>query len=84
MKSYDFETVVLRFRDLATGIGETIDNHKNVIKNDSKRPYVWWAWWNKGGESIPQGEFMYLNSLAERNELDLFLLDSGRNKLYKA
>jgi hypothetical protein len=84
MENFEFETAVLRFRDLVTGIGETILIHTDILKNfQDEEKYVWWAWWNKGGEQIPLDEFACLNASAKKDELDLFLLDSGSNKLYK-
>ena len=43
----EFQTIILRFRDLVTETGETILAHDSIIK---EKQAVWWAWWNKGNE----------------------------------
>jgi hypothetical protein len=47
-----FSSIILRFRDLSTPAGTTtIDEHKKII---SERGYVWWGWWHKQGETVPE------------------------------
>lgn len=79
----DFSTIILRFRDLVTESGKTIEAHKSIINNNNNS-YVWWAWWKKGREKTPVGEFATLNEIAKDQKLKIFLLDSGNNKLYYA
>lgn len=77
----EFETIILRFRDIVTAEDETIDRHVEVIRTEG---YVWWAWWKKGNENAPIGEFAKLGACAKGSPVDVFLVDSGQNKLYKA
>lgn len=77
----EFQTIILRFRDLVTEAGETIIAHDNIIK---EKQAVWWAWWNKGNERIPVQEFSTLRTFAENDAIAVYLLDSGQKKLYKA
>lgn len=76
-----FETVILRFRDLVTAEGETIEKHVAMIKD---RDYVWWGWWKKGNEKVPIDEFASLSIRAISCPIDIYLIDSGRNLLYCA
>lgn len=77
----EFQTIILRFRDLVTETGETILAHNSIIK---EKQAVWWAWWNKGNENIPVQEFSTLRTYAENDGISVYLLDSGQKKLYKA
>jgi hypothetical protein len=75
------ETLILRFRDLATDPGDTIRLHKDICVQSG---YVWWGWWAKGGEKVPAQVFSELNAIAEENGLEIFLFDSDSRALYKA
>lgn len=79
--SGEFETIVLRFRDFVTEENGTIERHQAIIKQYG---YVWWGWWKKGNETTPDKEFSYLNVKAKTEPIQLFLVDSGQNLLYKA
>lgn len=74
----DVETLILRFRDLATDKGQTIARHRQII---SKQKYVWWGWWNKFGEKVPVDLFTKLNARMKKRALALYLFDSGTNEL---
>lgn len=74
------KTVILRFRDLVTRKGETIALHREVIE---KREFVWWGWWNKAGERIPDEVFRRLKQ-ATPPGLPLLLVDSGRHQVFRA
>jgi 3',5'-cyclic AMP phosphodiesterase CpdA len=77
----DAFTVILRFRDLVTGPGETIKRHKEIA---SPPESVWWGWWNKHGETIPDESFRRLCTQAKSEEgLWLILFDSGRLKGFR-
>lgn len=76
-----FETIILRFRDLVTAENETIKKHKAIIEESS---YVWWAWWKKGGEKTPVEEFAPLSVRVTSNPIDVYLVDSGQNLVYRA
>lgn len=74
------KTMILRFRDLVTEPGGTVASHNAICE---KETYVWWGWWNKSGEQIPDGVFRHLNEIAKTSDgLKILLLDSGRNKLF--
>lgn len=74
------KTIILRFRDLITP--DTIKEHEDIV---NKLGYVWWGWWSKPQERVPINEFNFLNGLIEKNgELKIFLLDSGKEKLFEA
>jgi hypothetical protein len=81
MAAADVTTMVLRFRDLVTAPGGTIHEHQDVI---TKEGYVWWGWWSKAGERIPQDVFARLKGLAKAGSLTVYLYDSGRNLVYRA
>src|ERR1035437_221706 len=77
-----FTTAILRFRDLVTAPHDTVRLHKEII--DAARG-VWWGWWSKAGERIPDNAFRQLRDLArEGTGLDVFLMDSGTGRVYKA
>lgn len=76
----EFNTIILRFRDLVTEENGTIQRHQEIIKNKN---FVWWGWWNKGNEKVPFDEFAVLKQKMKET-LDLFLMDSGQKKLYIA
>lgn len=76
----NLKTVILRFRDLVTSENGTIEQHKAIIDNHG---YVWWAWWKKGGEKVPN-EFSLLSTRVKEAPVCVFLVDSGQNILYRA
>ena len=76
----NLKTIILRFRDLVTSENGTIKQHKEIIDNHG---YVWWAWWKKGGEKIPN-DFSMLSTQVKENPVCVFLVDSGQNILYRA
>lgn len=79
---FEFETIILRFRDLSTQDGETVSLHSKIAQ---EKGYVWWGWWNKGGEQVPSDEFAELRRKARApGGLKLYLLDSGHGQPYTA
>lgn len=78
----EFSTVILRFRDLVTDRGDTIRRHQSIAGGD--KGYVWWGWWHKLGETVPEDAFRKLSDKAEAGGFDLYLLDTGQELLYKA
>ena len=76
----NLKTAILRFRDLVTSENGTIEHHRAII---NKHGYVWWAWWKKGGEKIPN-DFSLLSTRAKEDSICVFLVDSGQNILYRA
>ncbi len=78
----EIKTLILRFRDLVTQPGDTIARHQALI---AQKTSVWWGWWNKAGETIPDEVFRSLRTQCQSSEgLALFLLDSGGHQLYRA
>lgn len=76
------KTMILRFRDLVTPPGGTIEAHREVLAG---KGHVWWGWWSKAGERVPSDIFGNLKGRARRGDgLDLLLFDSGRLLLYRA
>lgn len=74
------ETIILRFRDLSTNVGETIKIHQSKI---DKYGYAWWGWWSKAGETIPSETFQSLMSVIDsKGPLDVYLFDTGTLALY--
>jgi Calcineurin-like phosphoesterase len=66
---------------LITSPGDTVLNHNNIVTTHKT---VWWGWWNKSGETIPDDVFRNFNKVAEEKWLRILLLDSGRNLLFQA
>ena len=77
----EFETIILRFRDLVTELGDTIRQHEALSK---KQGHVWWGWWHKGGERVPPDAFGALKEKATAGALKIFLMDTGQLRLYRA
>jgi hypothetical protein len=79
----EVETMILRFRDLSTPDGKTVERHSDIARGPEG--YVWWGWWAKGGERVPTELFGELLAKAQRPEgLLLYFLDSGHGVLYRA
>src|SRR5262245_2739513 len=81
MSAQELSTVILRFRDLVTERGQTIVRHRDIASHDG---YVWWGWWHKRDETIPDDAFRNLVGKAKNDGLEIYLLDSGQELLYKA
>ncbi|MFY9824209.1 MAG: metallophosphoesterase [Thermoanaerobaculia bacterium] len=78
----EVKTLILRFRDLVTPSGDTIARHQDIAK---EKGHVWWGWWNKAGETIPDEVFRSLLSSARSADgLPLFLVDSGSSRVFQA
>jgi hypothetical protein len=76
-------TLILRFRDLVTALGGTIESHQELASNCG---HVWWGWWHKSGETVPDEAFRQLNRTASSSpsHLKILMLDSGRNLVFSA
>jgi 3',5'-cyclic AMP phosphodiesterase CpdA len=74
-------TLVLRFRDLSKSVGYTIASHQRVIERAGR---VWWGWWNKPGERVPEGLFGSFATRARADGLAVLLLDSFTGRVYRA
>lgn len=82
MPDTDVHTLILRFRDLVTSPGGTIEAHRVKL---AEKDHVWWGWWNKSGERVPLNVFSELSRQATSDEgLSLLLFDSGRLRLFRA
>lgn len=88
MNSINEQTLVLRFRDLSTAKGDTINLHQEVI---AQKGEVWWGWWKGGADSDCEEAIYYLSeiladerSTSKDHILTLFLLDTGQDRLYSA
>lgn len=79
----EIKTLILRFRDLSTSRGDTIARHQSIA--DGPAGSVWWGWWNKEGETIPDAAFRAVAvAAAEPEGLELLLFDSDRQLVYQA
>jgi len=76
-------TMALRFRDLVGPPNSTIQRHEELIANSAKKR-VWWGWWSKPQEKVPFAVFAEFSKLANGAGLQVFLVDSGQEKLYSA
>lgn len=72
-------TLLLRFRDLSCPLDQTIERHKKIIKEEG---CVWWGWWNKGHEKLPETTLAEFTKDLENTTIYLF--DSGQGKFYSA
>ena len=77
----DLQTIVMRFRDLVTERGQTIERHKEISERGGD---VWWGWWSKFGETVPDDAFRRLVNQNGNKAFNLYLLDSGQELLYRA
>jgi 3',5'-cyclic AMP phosphodiesterase CpdA len=78
-----FTSIILRFRDLSTPAGTTtVSEHKKII---SERGYVWWGWWHKQAETVPEQAFRNILGEIERTgRYQIYLFDSGKYQLRRA
>jgi 3',5'-cyclic AMP phosphodiesterase CpdA len=79
-----FTSIILRFRDLSTPAGTTtIEQHKRII---AERGYVWWGWWHKQGETVPENAFRdILEKISQSSKpYQIYLFDTGKYKLQRA
>lgn len=75
------QTLVLRFRDLATEPGETIERHHAICSGQGR---VWWGWWHKAREHVPTRAFEVINEQAEKGSLEIYLLNAHEKEVYRA
>lgn len=77
----EITSLILRFRDLITATGETIESHRAICQAHGN---VWWGWWAKAGECVPSHVFMRFNALAKKDgSILIFLVDTGTHTFYK-
>ena len=71
--------LILRFRDLATGSGQTVELHNEI---SAKHGYVWWGWWRRPREKVPEDVFRNMVRQAQAGATRAYLYDSGRNLVF--
>ncbi len=78
-----FTSIILRFRDLSTPADTTtIKEHKGII---AEKHYVWWGWWRKQGETVPENAFRgILTEIGKSGPYKIFLFHTGKYQLYRA
>lgn len=82
MSGNQLSTIILRFRDLVTDRGQTVAWHQDIV-NNSGLGYVWWGWWRKREETVPDDVFRELAKRAKAGGFEAYLMDSGQELLYK-
>jgi 3',5'-cyclic AMP phosphodiesterase CpdA len=77
------ETLILRFRDLATDYGETIKRHHAICAQQGR---VWWGWWHKAREHVPVEAFEALNERAAARDggLPIYLFNAHQRRIHAA
>ena len=81
MQKKKAKPIILRFRDLGIEVGQTIERHKRILE---KEKAVWWSWWRKGNEKVPETVLSTFKTRAENTPIEIYLLDSWQKKVYKA
>src|SRR5215210_3840719 len=82
MPAREIKTLILRFRDLSTSPGDTIARHRATAKTSGS---VWWGWWHKDGETIPDDAFRAIANAASVDAgVDILLFDSDRRQIFEA
>jgi 3',5'-cyclic AMP phosphodiesterase CpdA len=78
-----FTSIILRFRDLSTPAGSTtIEEHRRIV---GQKGYVWWGWWHKQGETVPENAFReILDEINTAGSYGIYLFDTGKYKLQRA
>lgn len=72
--------IILRFRDLITEDGGTINDHQTLISNFGE---VWWGWWMKQDEVPPMELFKNMADDIEKNNFTIsYLFNSGVSRIY--
>ena len=78
-----FASIILRFRDLSNpACTTTVGEHKHII---TEKGYVWWGWWNKQGETVPEDAFReILAEIKKSRSYEVFLFDTGKYEFRRA
>jgi hypothetical protein len=75
-------TIVLRFRDLVTEPGGTIDSHRALIRSFGE---TWWGWMKRTDEIANRKFFAKIVNDIKRNNTGVaFLFDTDSRKFYRA
>lgn len=76
------ELIVLRFRDIELGPGETIALHKRAIAESG---FCWWGWLFRDYERNPHRELERLGAALTRSDgFSVALFDTGQSTVYRA
>ena len=74
------EQVIIRFRDLVTELGGTIEDHRAIIQSFGE---VWWGWFMQPYEIAPRVLFgQMLERIRINGSMNSFLFDTGQALLY--
>ncbi len=73
--------LLLKFRDLITEDGDTIAEHRAIIKSSRS---VWWGAWMRKGAEKPPREFLaeILEGLSKQESVKVYLFDTSQELLY--
>jgi hypothetical protein len=72
--------VILRFRDLVTEEGGTIEEHLAIIKSQGE---VWWGWWMRQYETPPRDLFAaLLSKIGDEGNVSAYLFNTGEGRLF--
>lgn len=75
-------TIILRFRDLVTEEGGTIEEHKRLIE---KYGEAWWGWWKRQSEFCPNILFREVSERLENKEIvQIYLCNAETGQFYCA
>ncbi len=74
------ERIILRFRDLVTEEGGTIDEHRAVIRSQGE---VWWGWWMRQYETPPREVFASLvERISHDGPVQAYLCNTGEGRIF--
>lgn len=77
----EVETLILRFRDLATDFGETIQRHHAICKQEGR---VWWGWWHKAREHVSTEAFDAINERAGDTGVPIYMFNAHQRRIHAA
>lgn len=74
------EQIIIRFRDLVTELGGTIEDHRAILRSFGE---VWWGWFMQPYETPPRVLFgQMLEHIQQSGPIRSLLFDSGQGKFY--
>ena len=74
-------TLILRFRDMVTEPGGTIDEHRRIV---ALAGHAWWGWWWRQFETVPRASFSELLAGGASKPVSVLLFNSSTLSLYPA
>ena len=78
-RSRHIVAVVLKFKD--KGTEDTISAHQQII-NTNEHHYVWWGWWSKDFENLPNNQLREIRNNID--DIEFYLFHTKKETLYKA